>query len=226
MTKIKVAAVQKNALMRNMGHNLDVHRHFTGRAVKAGSDLLMFPELSTTSHYGDPEATQFAEPTGNGPVFDAVSSLANKHSIVIGYGFCEIARSTYYSSFALVGARGLVGIQCKTHSSMDEYLYFRTGRSLQVSDLGFCRAGVLVCYDADFFEAWRVLALMGAEVVLLPHSARIGCGKRIPKTKQLESLRKVYRRLPGKRGHYAADNCVFAVYANQVEYNGHSTHGG
>ena len=34
------------------------------------------------------------------------------------------------------------------------------------------RVGTAICHDSDFFESWRILALRGAEVILLPHANR------------------------------------------------------
>jgi len=224
--RFKVAAVQMNALVGELEHNLAVHDRFARKAAKAGARLVVFPELSVTAHYGGSGATALAGRARCGKVHDAMAALAGELGIVVSYGFCQKAHGTYYNSHALVGPEGFVGVQRKVHASRDEYLYFRMGRTLEVFDLGFCRLGTLICYDSDFFEAWRVLALKGAEVVLLPHAARSGPGKRIPRTRQVQSLRRMYRRLPGKRGHYAADNAVFAVHAGQADYNGHSTHCG
>src|SRR5262249_34707775 len=36
-----------------------------------------------------------------------------------------------------------------------------------------CRVGVVICYDNQFPEIARVLALRGAEVLLMPHAARL-----------------------------------------------------
>ncbi|MBI5725494.1 MAG: hypothetical protein HZA50_16170 [Planctomycetes bacterium] len=132
----------------------------------------------------------------------------------------------YYNSQALVGPRGLAGIQRKAHASRDEYINFRMGRSLEVFDAGFCRVGTLICFDSMFCEAWRVLALKGAEAILLPHASRTGWGEKIKKQKQLQFIKATLSELPGRNGVYAADNGVFAVFANQADYNGHSTHGG
>jgi predicted amidohydrolase len=35
-----------------------------------------------------------------------------------------------------------------------------------------CTVGTAICHDSDFFESWRILALKGAEVILLPHANR------------------------------------------------------
>jgi predicted amidohydrolase len=225
METFRVAAVQMNALVDEVDHNLEVHRRFTAEAAEAGCRLVVFPELGTTAHFGDVEALKHAEPAGGGGVFAFMSALASRHDLVISYGFCEEAHGTFYNTQALVGPGGLIGVQRKVHASWDEYFYFRMGRSLDVFDLGFATVGTLVCFDSAFFEAWRVLALKGAEVLLLPHAARIARGQELPDEEILERLRG-NRRSPKKESVFAQDNGVFVVHANQVGYNGHSTHGG
>ena len=39
-------------------------------------------------------------------------------------------------------------------------------------DIGRCKVGTVICYDNQFPEIARVLALRGAEVLLMPHAAR------------------------------------------------------
>ena len=215
-----------NALRGDLDHNLEVHRRIAREAAVAGCRLVMFPELSVTSHYGGDGATSLAEEGANGGIYEAMHALAKSLGCVIGYGFCEKAHGAFYNSYALMGSEGLIGIQRKVHASQDEYLFFRMGRSLEVFDLGFCRLGVLICFDASFFEAWRVLALKNADVVLLPHAGRSGWGEEVPARKQREDLQRALDGLPGRYGVYAEDNILFAAHANQVGYNGHSTHSG
>ncbi len=224
--KFRVAAVQMNALPENLEHNIQVHRRIVKDAANDNCRLVMFPELSVTAHLGHESMTALAERAAEGVIYKAMHDLAKAHRIIIAYGFCETYRGAYYNSCALVGPAGLIGIHRKAHLSRDEYLFFRMGRSLDVLDLGFCKAGILICYDASFFEAWRVLALKGADMLLLPHAGRSGPGVEIAPQKQRQQLQKILDGLPGRYGIYARDNCVFAVYANQVGYNGHSTHSG
>ena len=226
MKSFKVAVVQMNALKDDLDHNVQVHLKFIQNAAKVGCRLVMFPELSLTAHYGDARVVQFAGKADEGALFDTMSEQAREHGIVISYGFCESAHGTHYNSQALVGPAGLIGVQRKIHASGDEYFSFRMGRSFEVFDLGFCKAGTLICYDSSFPEAWRILALKGAEVVLLPHASRSGPGKRIPERKQLTDLREWVKGLPDSNGVYAENNALFAVYGDQVDFNGHSTHSG
>ena len=226
MEKFKIAAVQMNALKDNLEHNLALHQQFTAQAAAQGCRLVLFPELSASAHFGSEEVVRFAERLPGGPIYRFMADLARSHEILVAYGFCEEAHGTHYNTHALVGPQGLVGIQRKVHASNNEYFSFRMGRSFEVYDLGFCRVGTLVCYDAQFSESWRVLTLKEAEVILLPHASRSAAGQAIPPERQLSQLARVYAGLPGDFGTYVKENGVFAAFANQVDFNGHSTHAG
>jgi predicted amidohydrolase len=225
MLDFSVMAVQMNALKEDIPHNLEMHMRFIAKASDAGCKLVVFPELSVTAHYGEEGVVRSAQRL-DGDIAAAMQAAAEKHHIVVGYGFCELAHGTYYNSHALVGPQGVLGVQRKVHASFDEYFHFRMGRSLEVFDLGFCKIGTLICFDQGFCEAWRCLALKGAEVVLLPSAGRTGWGEQIPEETQKEQLVKRLEGLPGAAGVHAAENGVFAVSCNQVGFNGHSTHGG
>jgi len=223
--KYTVAAVQMNALRDDLDHNLVVHERFTREAAEAGARLVLFPELSVTAHFGDNGATALAEPARKGRIHDTMHDLAAAHDIVISYGFCEYEHSTYYNAQGLMSPDGLLGVQRKVHASGDEYFTFRMGRSFETFDIGPSVVGTLICFDVTFFEAWRVLALMGAEVILAPHAARSGRGKDIPAKEQEEILRKQLANTQSN-SVYAAANGVYLIHANQYGYNGHSTHSG
>jgi len=224
MEPFKIGVVQMNALRGALEHNIEVHLRIARDATREGCKVVVFPELSVTAHYGDEEVTSLAQEAAGGTIYEAMRGLANEVGSVIGYGFCEKAHGTFFNSYALMGPQGLVGIQRKVHASLDEYFSFRMGRSLKVFDLGFCRIGVAICFDANFFEVWRVLALKGAEVLLAPHASRTGWGEEIPQEEQLETLKHHLDELPGRYGIFAEDNILFAAYCNQVGYNEHTTH--
>ncbi len=224
MDKFKVATVQMNAMRGDLEGNLAIHDRFAREAAADGCALVMFPELSVTAHFGDSEATALAEPA-SGRIAGTMIELAKDLGIVISYGFCEIAHGSFYNAQALVGPDGMIGVQHKVHASGDEYLYFRMGRSLHVYDVGFCRIGTLICYDVVFFEAWRALALDGAEVILMPHAARSGRGVEV----SIEEQRDIIARQIGdtkSNSVFTEANGAYAVFGNQYGYNGHSTHSG
>ena len=122
------------------------------------------------------------------------TSRRRTSGIVVSYGFCERFRGTHYNTSALVGPDGLIGLQRKVHASYDEFFRFRQAYEWGVYDLGFCTVGTAICHDSDFFESWRILALKGAEVILLPAREPDDAGRR-----RRAHLRRARERPAGRR---------------------------
>ena len=192
-----------------------------------------------TGHNGSPEVTRTAEPA-DGRIARVIQDAARASGIVVSYGFCELHRGTHYNTSALVGPDGPIGLQRKVHASLDEFFRFRQAYDWPVFDLGFCRVGTAICHDGDFFESWRILALKGAEVVLLPHANRTleaADGSHAFDGREREAapdeLRRAQETLLAERpvpprlhDVLARDNGVYAVFSDQVGFDGHSTHVG
>ena len=53
----------------------------------------------------------------------------------------------------------------------DEKYYFRPGPGYPIFTTSIGQIGVLICYDRWFSEAWRLLALAGAEVICVPNAS-------------------------------------------------------
>jgi predicted amidohydrolase len=226
--------VQLEVLL-DVEHNLERHLRLIAETAEAGCDLVVFPELSVTGHNSSPEATRSAEPH-DGRSFRTVHQAASKHGIIVSYGFCELYRGTHYNTSALVGPDGLIGLQRKVHASYDEFFRFRQAYEWGVFDLGFCTVGTAICHDSDFFESWRILALKGAEVILLPHANRTmpagggtltfdGRGREVAEEDMLRAQEELLEE-PRLHDVLARDNGVFAVFSDVVGFDGHSTHVG
>lgn len=239
MEPCKVAATQVDVRHLDVERNLETHLRLIAETAEAGCDLVVFPELSVTGHNGSAEVTRFAEPH-DGPIFQALAGRARECGIVVSYGFCELDRGTHFNTSALVGPDGLVGLQRKVHASFDEFYRFRQAYEWSVYDLGFCTVGTAICHDSDYFESWRILALRGAEVILLPHANRtmpapdgtLAFDGRERDASDEELLRFQHELLedrphpPRLHDVLARDNAVFAVFSDQVGFDGHSTHVG
>jgi 5-aminopentanamidase len=239
MERFTVAATQVDVRHLGVEHNLETHLQLIAETAEAGCDLVVFPEASVTGHNASPDVTRFAEPH-DGRIFRTIQGQARKCGIVVSYGFCELFRGTHYNTSALVGPDGLIGLQRKVHASFDEFFRFRQAYEWGVYDLGFCTVGTAICHDSDFFESWRILALKGAEVVLLPHANRTmpaggstltfdGRGRDLPEEDMLRAQGELLEARPSPpRLHdlMARDNAVYAVFSDMVGFDGHSTHVG
>ena len=239
MKRCKVAATQVDVRYTDVDHNLEAHLRLIAETAEAGCDLVVFPETSATGNNGSPEVTRFAEPH-DGRIFRTIQEQAREYGIVVSYGFCELFRGTHYNTSALVGPDGLIGLQRKVHASYDEFFRFRQAYEWGVYDLGFCTVGTAICHDSDFFESWRILALKGAEVILLPHANRTmpagggvltfdGRESHLADAEILSAQEELLEPRPDPpRLHdfLARDNGVYAVFSDMVGFDGHSTHVG
>jgi predicted amidohydrolase len=119
-----------------------------------------------------------------------------------------------YNTQVIVSPDGYVGKQRKIHLSRDEVLYYKGGRELPVFDLGKCKVGIVICYDNLFPELARILALRGADVLLMPHAARTKLWDDTPES-EAAARRYAFRSLRAYALR-ARENSCFAVLADQA----------
>jgi predicted amidohydrolase len=141
------------------------------QAVSEGADLVVLPELVTTgSGFADAaEATRRAEPL-DGPTVTALRELSAEHGIVLAAGFNETSGlDKPYNSAVLIDRGELLTCYRKTHLWDREKLLFTPGdRPPPLLDTSVGRIGLMVCYDLEFPEVTRQLALEGAQILVAP----------------------------------------------------------
>jgi predicted amidohydrolase len=140
-------------------------------AVDAGADVVVLPELVTSGYVFESidEAAAVAI-TPQHAVFAEWAAEAVRGSAVVVGGFCEQGDDgLLYNSAAVVDGSGVLGVYRKTHLWDREKLFFQPGaQAPRVFDTSAGRIGVLVCYDLEFPELTRLLALAGAELIVVP----------------------------------------------------------
>lgn len=173
---MKVALIQR-ACGAEPQTNLQACASAIEQAAQQGAQLVLLQELHN-SHYfcqtENPAHFDLAE-TLPGPTSEHLSTLAQKHSIVIVASIFEKrAKGLYHNTAIVLDADGtLAGRYRKMHIPDDpgfqEKFYFSPG------DLGFMpiqtqlgKLGVLVCWDQWYPEAARLMALHGADILLYP----------------------------------------------------------
>jgi predicted amidohydrolase len=183
------------------------------RAVAAKADLVLFPELVVHGHC-TPNTWELAEPVPDGPSVRRLVEIARRHRLVLSAGLSEKERDIVYNTQVLVGPDGFIGKQRKLHLSRDEVNYYKGGRDIPVFDIGRCKVGTVICYDNQFPEIARVLALRGVEVLLMPHAARF---KPWPDTPEGEAAaRRHSHDQVATLALRARENSCFAVLTDQA----------
>lgn len=154
--------------------NYAVFERLARQAAAAGADLVVTTEGFLDGYLGDStrmtreQMPDHAEPI-DGPWLRKVAALARELRIHVIIGFAELRDGKVYNTAALFGPDGaLVGRYSKTHLAGGESELFEHGRELPVFDTALGRMGILICFDRRPPENARILALKGAQFIVVP----------------------------------------------------------
>ncbi len=166
-----IAGIQTNVVFRDINANLAILEFHLRSEVAQGTHLTVFPECFTTGYCFDSfdEAITLAEAVP-GPTTDQLVSLCKELKTFVVCGMLEKSGTQLFNTAVLVGPSGLIGSYRKIHLPYLGVDRFTTpgDRPFEVFEADGVRIGMLICYDGGFPEASRVLALRGADVILLP----------------------------------------------------------
>ncbi|MDA4845696.1 carbon-nitrogen hydrolase family protein [Hoeflea poritis] len=130
-------------------------------------DLLVLPELFLCGYnIGDAVGERAERP--DGPAFRKIGRLAREGGVAIAFGYAEEAQGRVYNSAACIAKDGSV---VGTHRKLllppgFESDHFDRGSDCSLFRLGAFNVAFLICYDAEFPEAFRRVA--AADLVLVP----------------------------------------------------------
>lgn len=213
MRTFRLALVQHASPVGQKAANLEATIQWTRRAKEQGPALVCFPELGITGHAGHARMVAEAEPVPDGDAVRSLVDLARDLDLFICAGIAEDGRGIHYNTQFIVGPEGYLGKQRKVHLSADEYFFFRGGTKLPVLDLPFARVGIIICYDNNFPEVARCLAVDGAELILAPHAARFGAWPEDEEGRR-QAVRRVKENWRMVHSCRAYDNGVYAAVCN------------
>ena len=172
-------------------------------AARHGAGLLLLPEMFLTGYLVRDRLARLTEDVPDGPAVSALREKAKALSLglVIGMPVRNPDGDRPYNAIVMIDRDGSVPmVACKTHMFGGEEKMFTPGDSLRAFDTTFGRMGILVCYDGEFPETARTLALDGAK--LLCHCAA--------NMTPYEDYHPVYMRAR------ATENCAYTLYCNYV----------
>lgn len=147
------------------------------QAASDGANLICLPEVFYAPFAMTQLGYEFFEvaETIPGPITDRMSALAAQLGVVMVVPVYEhAARGVYYNTAAVIDSDGrLIGRYRKQHIPLSpifyEKLYFKPGNlGYPVFDTSVAKVGVYICHDRHYPEGARILALGGAEVILIP----------------------------------------------------------
>ena len=174
---------------RPVGTNQAVHENIVrlaeavNEAKLFNAHLISFPELYIEGYTMTPDVIKEMAESVDGKTITRVMEIAEENGMGIICPYAEKDESSgktlYYDSIAVIGLDGtLLHNYRKTHlfgqAERDNYSFGYANREqdpyvvCMVNDFPI---GVLNCYEAEFFELSRILALKGAKLIAIPTAA-------------------------------------------------------
>jgi 5-aminopentanamidase len=205
---MRIAVYQGPAEPGSVARNLGLLEARARQAAGLGARLMICPEMFLSGYnIGAEQASHLAEPA-DGPALARVAGLAREHRIALLVGYPERGEDgAVYNAVRLIGRDGqsLAGYRkCHLFGALDRAMFRAGGSAPAVVELDGIRVGLLICYDVEFPESVRLLALAGADLVAVP-------------TALMDPFEAVARILVPAR---ALENQVFLAYANRCGREG------
>lgn len=152
-------------------YNRDLTIAAVRAAVDSGARIVVLPELATAGYvFASPDEVDDAALAAHDDLFAAwADAVRQSVGVVIG-GFAERSDDGMVSnSAAVVDGSGVRAIYRKTHLGDREQEWFVAGdEPPPIVETPVGRIGVAICYDLEFPEVTRQLALAGADLITVP----------------------------------------------------------
>ncbi|MBT1699954.1 nitrilase family protein [Fulvivirgaceae bacterium PWU4] len=237
MNPIKIATAQFENRSGDKTYNLGVIEAMAQAAARQGSHAIAFHECSITGytfarHLSKEQMLDLAEVIPGGESIRRLQQIAAAHNIVVLAGLFEKdAADNLFKAYVCVDRNGLVAKHRKLHPFINPHLI--PGDRYTVFEIMGWKCGILICYDNNVIENVRATALLGAEIIFMPHvtmctpSTRPGAGFVDPqlwhnREADPTSLRAEFDGLKGRAWLMkwlparAYDNGVYVVFSNPI----------
>lgn len=183
-----------------------------GLARVSGASLIVTPEMAIGGYNIGPDRCRSLADKADTYIAQ-LQSIAQRHDIALVAGLALSGPDAPFNSAIAINATGQV-----LHRYHKTHLYgavdrsqFTAGTALSgVFDIGGWSIGLAICYDIEFPEVARGLALQGADLIVVP-------------TANMIPFHSVPTRLVPAR---AEENAVYVAYANYIGREGEFTYGG
>jgi predicted amidohydrolase len=198
---MRIAALQMQAAAGEQEANLARIGEAARQAAAEGASLLIAPELALPGYGAGDDMHRLS----HGPAGEVTAKLAMASAetgVAIIAGFAEAAGGCVYNSAVFVDGQQPPVVYRKSHlyGDYERGLFAAERPSACIVTCSGTRIGILICYDVEFPENVRRLALAGASLVAVPTA--------LPASAHAELIAR--KMIPVR----AFENQVFVAYVN------------
>lgn len=176
MRNVKIAITQM-ASHNDWKKNCDKAEKLVREAAAKGAKLILLQELFDGDYFCIEQHAKFLKQAielDKHPTLKRFAALAKELNVVLPICVFELAGQAHYNTTVIVDADGSqLGVYRKSHipdgRGYQEKFYFSPGDTgFKVWQTAVGTIGLGICWDQWFPECARIMALMGAEILLYP----------------------------------------------------------
>ncbi len=209
MKDTTIALASQNSICGLYKENLSKCIKLSTEASEKGASLILFPEMNLTGYASGKKLIDIARPIST-ELIDTLQDISSKESITIvaGLAHLDADNKIYASQFAVMPDKKLF-IYKKIHTAPPEKKFLSSGNKIKTchdkkNNLSFA---IQLCYDAHFPQLATLMALKGADLIMIPHASPRGTSE--------EKYQSWMRHLTAR----AFDNSVYIAACNQAGKN-------
>jgi len=165
---VRIGFLQFHPIFGKVQHNLD---KVITTLHNVSADIIVLPELPFTGYYfrDRKELQSLAEEVSTSPTIESLIHLCKERDYYLVTGFAERSGEKYFNSSLLIGPEGVLHTYRKLHLFNEEKKWFDPGNiPLQINEIRGIKVGMMICFDWIFPEVFRVLTIMGADLICHP----------------------------------------------------------
>ncbi len=176
MKEFIAACVQIAVVPNDVKANVEKGVTWLEKAVKEyEAELIVFPETVTTGFVTNLDVGELWDLLDESQTVLEIQKATRAHKVHVVWPTYRRGpeRGVIYNSSILIGPQGeIIGIYDKTHPFPLERAacggWVTVGKRAEVYETALGTIGMIICYDGDFPELSRILAVKGAEIITRP----------------------------------------------------------
>lgn len=171
--RFEVALGQVRPVLGDVAKNVEKHLLWIDEARRAGTSLIVFPELGLTGYQVQDLTLDVARPMTHPDIMRLVEATRGISAV---FSFVEESpEHMFYITAVYASDGGIVGrhrkVYLPTYGMFDEGRYFAPGDGFHTFDTDHGSVGMMVCEDAWHMSSPYLLALGGARLLIVPASS-------------------------------------------------------
>ena len=175
---MRLSLIQMNSKVGDIESNVAHADALIDEAAGSNPDLIVLPEFWSTGYFPLSIDYSFYDLAAveDGLAMTSMKEKAREHDVHIVSTIYERAGAgLFYNTSMIVNPQGEIILKYrKVHVPARrglEKLFYRRGSKYPIAEVNGWRVGVVLCYDSLFPEPTRILALKGAELIVVPFGA-------------------------------------------------------